>query len=89
LQGTHETLHIPLVRQLFHLKVIEAYSGTLKKKSDENMKPYAVKIEERHINSLDEVIKALDLPVVNPSNIKVEKDGAPMSLIVIIVLLIL
>ncbi|XP_034477717.1 dosage compensation regulator isoform X2 [Drosophila innubila] len=73
---------LSLVRQLFHLKVIEAYSGTLKKKSDENMKPYAVKIEERHINSLDEVIKALDLPVVNPSNIKMEKDGVPISLIV-------
>ncbi|KAL7735496.1 hypothetical protein ACLKA6_010532 [Drosophila palustris] len=73
---------LSLVRQLFHLKVIEAFSGTLKKKVDENMKPYKVKIEERHINNLDEVINALELPVVNPRNIKIEKDGAPMSLIV-------
>jgi len=75
---------LSLVRQLFHLKVIEAFNGTLKKKKDEDLKPYPVKIEERHVNSLDEVIKALDLPVVCPRNIKIEKDGPPMSLIVII-----
>ncbi|KAH8390969.1 hypothetical protein KR215_002892 [Drosophila sulfurigaster] len=73
---------LSLVRQLFHLKVIEAFNGTLKKKKDGEMKPYPVKIEEGLINKVDEVIKELELPVVNPSSIKLEVDGAPISLIV-------
>lgn len=73
---------LSLVRQLFHLKVIEAFSGTLKKKKDEQLKPYPVKLDPQLIDSVDEVIKELELPVVNPRNIKVEPDAAPMSLIV-------
>ncbi|XP_017017608.1 dosage compensation regulator mle isoform X1 [Drosophila kikkawai] len=73
---------LSLVRQLFHLKVIEAFSGTLKKKKDEELKPYPVKLSPNLVDNLDEVIKVLDLPVVNPRNIKIEKDGAPIPLIV-------
>ncbi|XP_068147673.1 dosage compensation regulator mle isoform X1 [Drosophila tropicalis] len=73
---------LSLVRQLFHLKVIEAYSGTLKKKKDEELKPYPVKLAPELIEKIDDVIKELDLPVVNPRNIKVEPDGAPLPLIV-------
>ncbi|XP_032590343.1 dosage compensation regulator isoform X2 [Drosophila grimshawi] len=73
---------LSLVRQLFHLKVIEAFSGTLKKKKDEELKPYPVKLNQLLIDDVDEVIRDLDLPVVNPRNIKVEPDGMPMSLIV-------
>ncbi|XP_032585877.2 dosage compensation regulator isoform X1 [Drosophila mojavensis] len=73
---------LSLVRQLFHLKVIEAFSGTLKKKKDEQLKPYPVKLREELINEMDEVIKDLDLPVVSPRNIKLDPDGAPMPLIV-------
>lgn len=73
---------LSLVRQLFHLKVIEAFSGTLKKKKDEELKPYPVRLDERLIEEVDDVIRELDLPVVNPRNIKVEVNGAPMSLIV-------
>lgn len=73
---------LSLVRQLFHLKVIEAFSGTLKKKKDEQLKPYPVKLREELINEVDEVIKDLDLPVVSPRNIKLDPDGAPMPLIV-------
>ncbi|KAH8394703.1 hypothetical protein KR222_002076, partial [Zaprionus bogoriensis] len=74
---------LSLVRQLFHLKVIEAFSGTLKKKKDEDLKPYPVRLDQRLIDEVDEVIRELDLPVVNPRNIKLEPDAAPMSLIVI------
>ncbi|KAH8389920.1 hypothetical protein KR200_003975 [Drosophila serrata] len=73
---------LSLVRQLFHLNVIEAFSGTLKKKKDQEMKPYPVKLSPDLVEDLDMVIKELDLPVVNPRNIKVEQDGAPISLIV-------
>ncbi|KAH8372362.1 hypothetical protein KR093_011205, partial [Drosophila rubida] len=73
---------LSLVRQLFHLKVIEAFNGTLKKKKDGELKPYPVKVDERLIGCVDEVIKELELPVVQPGNIKRETDGAPVSLIV-------
>ncbi|XP_052841456.1 dosage compensation regulator-like isoform X1 [Drosophila gunungcola] len=73
---------LSLVRQLFHLKVIEPFSGTLKKKKDEELKPYPVKLSPELVNSIDEVIQVLDLPVVNPRNIKIEPDGAPIPLIV-------
>ncbi|XP_016931471.4 dosage compensation regulator mle isoform X1 [Drosophila suzukii] len=73
---------LSLVRQLFHLKVIEPFSGTLKKKKDEELKPYPVKLAPELVNSIDEVIQVLDLPVVNPRNIKMESDGAPIPLIV-------
>ncbi|KAH8277710.1 hypothetical protein KR018_003980 [Drosophila ironensis] len=73
---------LSLVRQLFHLKVIEAYSGTLKKKKDGELSPYPVKLSPELVNRIDEVIAALEVPVVNPRNIKVEADGAPMPLIV-------
>ncbi|KAH8252671.1 hypothetical protein KR032_001180, partial [Drosophila birchii] len=73
---------LSLVRQLFHLKVIEAFSGTLKKKKDEELKPYPVKLSPNLVDNLDKVIMALDLPVVNPRNIKIEQDGAPIPLIV-------
>ncbi|XP_030369057.1 dosage compensation regulator isoform X2 [Scaptodrosophila lebanonensis] len=73
---------LSLVRQLFHLKVIEAFSGTLKKKKDEELKPYPVKLAPQLVDQVDSVIKALDLPVVSPRNIKVETDSAPISLIV-------
>ncbi|XP_017839109.1 dosage compensation regulator isoform X2 [Drosophila busckii] len=73
---------LSLVRQLYHLKVIEAFNGTLKKKRDEDLKPYPVRIDQKLVDEVDDVIRALDLPVVNPRNIKVEPDGVPMSLIV-------
>ncbi|XP_017074877.1 dosage compensation regulator isoform X2 [Drosophila eugracilis] len=73
---------LSLVRQLFHLKVIEPFSGTLKKKKDEELKPYPVNLDPELINKIDEVIQVLDLPVVTPRNIKIEPDGAPIPLIV-------
>ncbi|KAH8338766.1 hypothetical protein KR074_004162, partial [Drosophila pseudoananassae] len=73
---------LSLVRQLFHLKVIEAFSGTLKKKKDEELKPYPVSLSPDLVASVDEVIRMLDMPVVNPCNIKIEPDAAPISLIV-------
>nr|ABV48877.1 maleless [Drosophila simulans] len=73
---------LSLVRQLFHLNVIEPFSGTLKKKKDEELKPYPVKLAPNLINKIDQVIRGLDLPVVNPRNIKIELDGAPIPLIV-------
>ncbi|XP_017045660.2 dosage compensation regulator isoform X1 [Drosophila ficusphila] len=73
---------LSLVRQLFHLKVIEPFSGTLKKKKDEELKPYPVNLSPELVDDIEKVIEVLDLPVVNPRNIKIEPDGAPISLIV-------
>lgn len=48
---------LSLVRQLFHLGVIEPFSGTLKKdRSAEQMKPYEVCIDPNLENELQSIL---------------------------------
>ncbi|XP_036319042.1 dosage compensation regulator isoform X2 [Rhagoletis pomonella] len=82
-QSASKSCALSLVRQLYHLGVIEAFSGTLKqRKDDEDMKPYPVKISEELIQRVNECIQDLDLPVINPFNIKPEGENAGVSLLV-------
>ena len=54
------------MRQLFHLGVIEAFSGTLKKnKEGEQMKPYPVNVSPYLETQIFDVLKAVNVkPVV-------------------------
>ncbi|XP_054727582.1 dosage compensation regulator isoform X2 [Anastrepha obliqua] len=82
-QSASKSCALSLVRQLYHLGVIEAFSGTLKqRKDDEDMKPYPVKISPELIEKVDDCIRDLDLPVINPFNIKPENENAGVSLLV-------
>jgi len=59
---------LSIVRQLYHLGVIEAFSGTLKKNKDaEQIKPYPVKISPELENQIHDVLTSLD---INPIDIK-------------------
>ena len=53
---------LSLVRQLFHLNIIEAYSGTLKKtRSADQMKPYQVRISPELESQLNETLEGMSL----------------------------
>jgi len=57
---------LSIVRQLYHLGVIEAFSGTLKKNKDaEQMKPYPVKISPELENQIRDVLMSLDIKPID------------------------
>ncbi|KAL0109421.1 hypothetical protein PUN28_014471 [Cardiocondyla obscurior] len=65
-QTASKSCALSIVRQLYHLGVIEAFSGTLKKNKDaEQMKPYPVKISPELDNQIRDVLISLDIKPVN------------------------
>ena len=54
------------MRQLFHLNVIEAFSGTLKKKESEKLKPYDVELIPDLVTQLDAAVKSTGVVPVFP-----------------------
>lgn len=66
-QTASKSCALSLIRQLYHLGIIEAFSGTLKKnKESENMKPYPVKISPELENQVHEVLGGLEItPIGN------------------------
>jgi ATP-dependent RNA helicase A len=67
-QTASKSCALSLVRQLFHLGVIEPYSGTLKKnKESEQMKPYPVALAPELESQLWDTLKCLEvtpIPIV-------------------------
>ncbi|XP_029791093.1 ATP-dependent RNA helicase A isoform X1 [Suricata suricatta] len=57
---------LSLVRQLYHLGVIEAYSGLTKKKEGETVEPYKVNLSQDLEHQLQNVIQELNLEIVPP-----------------------
>lgn len=68
-QSASKSCALSLVRQLFHLGVIEPFSGTLKKnKEGEQMKPQPVALAPELETQIYDVLKSLDvqpLPIVS------------------------
>ncbi|KAM3960635.1 LOW QUALITY PROTEIN: dosage compensation regulator mle [Aphomia sociella] len=66
-QTASKSCALSLVRQLYHLGVIEAYSGTLKKdrSSEGKMKPYPVAIDPQLEQRLEDVLKELEIEPVD------------------------
>lgn len=55
---------------MFHLGVIEAFSGSLKRNKDvEELKPYDVQISPELVTQVEEVLKSLDMAPVQVINI--------------------
>lgn len=69
-QSASKSCALSIVRQLFHLGVIEAYSGTLKKdKSASEMAPFDVKLDPTLRDEIQECLKSLKIKVTfNQSN---------------------
>jgi len=57
---------LSLVRQLYHLGVIEAYSGLTKKKEGETVEPYKVNLSQDLEHQLQNIIQELNLEIVPP-----------------------
>lgn len=54
-----------MVRQLYHLGVIDAFSGTLRmKEAADQVKPYDVKISPELLTEVKDVLNALNLPPI-------------------------
>ncbi|KYN40307.1 Dosage compensation regulator [Trachymyrmex septentrionalis] len=67
-QTASKSCALSIVRQLYHLGVIEAFSGTLKKNKDtEQMRPYPVKISPELESQIHDVLMSLD---IRPIDIK-------------------
>ncbi|KAM6456525.1 ATP-dependent RNA helicase A isoform 2-T3 [Liasis olivaceus] len=57
---------LSLVRQLYHLGIIEAYSGQTKKKEGESVEPYEVNLTSDLENQLQRIIEDMGLEVISP-----------------------
>ncbi|NXA49059.1 DHX9 helicase, partial [Nothocercus julius] len=55
---------LSLIRQLYHLGVIEPYSGQTKKKEGESVEPYEVSISSELENQLQNIVRELSLEIV-------------------------
>lgn len=64
-QSSSKSCALSLVRQLFHLGVIEAFSGTLKKnKNCDQMKPYEVVVAPELEQQIYDVLESLGVDPV-------------------------
>lgn len=73
-QTASKSCALSIVRQLYHLGVIEAFSGTLKKNRDaEQIKSYPLKISPELRNQINEILDSLEIkPInVNATNVSV------------------
>ncbi|XP_012278832.1 dosage compensation regulator isoform X2 [Orussus abietinus] len=79
-QTASKSCALSLVRQLYHLGVIEAFTGTLKKVKDaDQIKPYPVKIAPELANQVSELLAELEIkpididPQMQESEVKKEE----------------
>ena len=64
-QQASKSVALSLVRQLFHLGVIEAYSGTLRRNKDvDTIKPYDVAMSPELVTEVEDVLRMLEMPPV-------------------------
>lgn len=71
-QTASKSCALSIVRQLYHLGVIEAFSGTLKKNKDaELLKAYPVKISPDLENQIHEVLTQLEIKPVNIAKVHI------------------
>ncbi|XP_034934854.1 dosage compensation regulator isoform X2 [Chelonus insularis] len=74
-QSASKSCALSIVRQLYHLGVIEAFSGTLKKPKDaEQMKSYSVKISPELASEVEELLESLEIKPVNVNTAEVKID---------------
>lgn len=78
-QTASKSCALSIVRQLFHLGVIEAFSGTLKKdKSASEMKPYEVQISPELQKQVQDCLANLN---VRPVTVNPNETAEPVSLL--------
>ena len=86
-QTASKSCALSLVRQLYHLGVIEAFSGTLKKNKEiEQIKPYPVRISPDLETQISDVLSSLNITPVSVKldpapDVKEETSNAAVSLL--------
>ncbi|XP_055947285.1 ATP-dependent RNA helicase A-like isoform X2 [Argiope bruennichi] len=60
-QMASKSCALSLVRQLYHLQVIEAYTGITKKKESDKLEPYEVSVDPELINEIYATLNELDI----------------------------
>ena len=81
-QSASKSCALSLVRQLFHLGVIEAFTGTLKKnRSIEEIKPYEVSVNGDIVSQVEDCLRALDMPPVLVDGYTGGEGAEPLSLL--------
>lgn len=65
-QTASKSCALSIVRQLYHLGVIEAFNGTLKKNRDaEQITPYTVRLSPELVNQIHETLNVLEIQPVD------------------------
>lgn len=78
-QTASKSCALSIVRQLYHLGVIEAFSGTLKKVKDtELLKSYPVKISPELESQIQEALTSLDIKPVDVKELAVKDEKNPL-----------
>lgn len=78
-QSASKSCALSIVRQLFHLGVIEAFSGTLKKDRPGNeMKPYDVAVAPELVSQLNECLQSFN---IQPVELPKTDTNQPVSLL--------
>ncbi|GFT52705.1 ATP-dependent RNA helicase A protein, partial [Nephila pilipes] len=63
-QTASKSCALSLVRQLYHLQVIEAYSGVTKKKEIDKLEPYEVNVDPQIIQEAEDILQELGIQPV-------------------------
>ncbi|KAL7305669.1 hypothetical protein TKK_0001926 [Trichogramma kaykai] len=79
-QTASKSCALSLVRQLYHLGVIEAFSGSLKTKKEINqMPPYPVKIAPELVDEINNLLRGLEIKPIDlngpPPPSRIEENG--------------
>lgn len=77
-QSASKSCALSIVRQLYHLNVIEPFSGTLKKEKSADMAPFQVRVSPQLQTQVDDCLTNLNVESVKVAN---EKSSEPVSLL--------
>ncbi|XP_078490643.1 ATP-dependent RNA helicase A isoform X1 [Ciona intestinalis] len=65
-KNASQSCALSIIRQLYHLNVIEAYTGITKNKASDEAEPYAVNLDQATEQQLIDLLKKLNIPAVCP-----------------------
>lgn len=86
-QSASKSCALSLIRQLYHLGVIEAFSGSLKKTFASVVEPYEVNVDPLLINKVSDILQELKIESVIKVNDKVLLRGHIDNVLMYLVLI--
>ncbi|XP_050532289.1 ATP-dependent RNA helicase A protein [Daktulosphaira vitifoliae] len=80
-QSASKSCALSLVRQLYHLGVIEAYTGTVKKTAGQFVEPYEVNVNPEILQNVQNILKELNIDPVKVHTNNDAQSSEPISLL--------